>query len=246
MFDFLEPFITNIDRNTVRISAKQASDFAKGIAGDFNPIHDHDSKRFCVPGDLLFTESIRRLGLYQSMHFDFIEMLAADVDIQYPPKAEEGRHFITNSTGKNLVGIDITGQPLSNQSFAAQFALDYVQFSAKSFPDILVPLMKQHGKMINPSRPLVIYQSMSFQLEETATTQIDLTLDKSQLDIEGKRGRALFTFTLCSAGQTIGHGKKKLILSGLRDYQDDVMDQLTYDYLDKKKQYLQQSKNTMP
>ena len=238
MFDFLEPFITSIDRNTVRISAKQASDFAKGIAGDFNPIHDHDSKRFCVPGDLLFTESIRRLGLYQSMHFDFIDMLAADVDIQYPPKAEEGKLFITSSTGKNLVGIDIAGKPFNELALAAKFARDYVQFSAKSFPDILVPLMKQHGKMINTSRPLIIYQSMSFQFKETATTQIDLTLDKSQLDIEGKRGRALFTFTLCSAGQTIGHGKKKLILSGLRDYQDDAMEKLTKDYLDKKKQYL--------
>lgn len=238
MFDFLEPFITRIDRNSVRISAKQASDFAKGIAGDFNPIHDHDSKRFCVPGDLLFTESIRRLGLYETMHFEFIDMLAADVDVQYPPKAEEGKLFITSSTGKNLVGINITGKPLTNTSMAAQFALDYVQFSARSFPDILVPLMKQHGKMINPSRPLVIYQSMSFQFKETATTQIDVTLDKSQLDIEGKRGRALFTFTLCSAGQTIGHGEKKLILSGLRDYQDDAMEQLTNDYLDKKKLYL--------
>ena len=238
MFDFIEPFITSVDRNTICISAKQASDFAKGIAGDFNPIHDHDSKRFCVPGDLLFTETIRRLGLYQSMHFDFIEMLAADVYIQYPPKAEEGRHFITNSTGKNLVGIDITGQRLSNQSFAAQFALDYVQFSARSFPDILVPLMKQHGKMINPSRPLVIYQSMSFQLEETPMALVDLTLDNSELKIDGKRGRALFSFNLSSSGKTIGRGKKKLVLSGLRDYQDDVMDQLTKDYLDKKKQYL--------
>ena len=238
MFDFLEPFITSIDRNTVRISAKQASDFAKGIAGDFNPIHDHDSKRFCVPGDLLFTESIRRLGLYQSMHFDFIEMLSADVDIQYPRKAREGRHFITNSTGKNLIAIDITGQQLRNQSLAAQFALDYVQFSARSFPDILVPLMKQHGKMINPSRPLVIYQSMSFQLEETTMSQVDLTLDNSQLETDGKRGQALFSFNLSSSGKTIGRGKKKLILSGLRDYQDNVMDQLTNDYLDKKKQYL--------
>ena len=239
MFDFIEPFITSIDRNTVRISAKQASDFAKDIAGDFNPIHDHDSKRFCVPGDLLFTESIRRLGLYQSMHFDFIEMLAADVAIQYPSKAEEGRHFITNSTGKNLVGIDITGQPLNNQSFAAQFALDYIQFSARSFPDILVPLMKEHGKMINPSRPLVIYQSMSFQLEETDMTKVDLTLENSQLEIDGKRGNALLSFNLSSTGKTIGHGKKKLILSSLRDYQDVVMDKLSQDYLDKKNQYLQ-------
>ena len=239
MFDFLEPFITNIDRNTVRISANQASDFAKGIAGDFNPIHDHDSKRFCVPGDLLFTESIRRLGLYQSMHFDFMEMLAADVDIQYPIKAEQGRQFITNSTGKNLVGIDIAGKQINNPLLAAQFARDYVTFSARSFPDILVPLMKQQGVMINPSRPLVIYQSMFFHFNKIAATkQVQLTLDDSQLDIEGKRGRAVFSFNLSSAGQAIGRGEKKLILSGLRDYQDDVMNQLTSNYLEKKNQYL--------
>ncbi len=34
---------------------EQASNFAKRIAGDFNPIHDEDNKRFCVPGDLLFS-----------------------------------------------------------------------------------------------------------------------------------------------------------------------------------------------
>ena len=238
MFSFLDPFITSIGPNTVRISSKQGSDFAKGIANDFNPIHDHDSKRFCVPGDLLFTESIRRIGLYQSMHFKFTEMLSADVDIQYPPKVEEGRYFITNSTGKNIVSIDIAGQPLSNQSFAAKFALDYVKFSARSFPDILVPLMKQHSKMINPLRPLVIYQSMSFQFKEAAIAQIDLTLENSQLEINGKRGSALLSFNLISTGKTVGLGKKKLILSGLRDYEDSAIDQLTNEYLDKKRQYL--------
>ena len=39
----------------IAISREQASDFAKGVAGDFNPIHDVDAKRFCVPGDLLFS-----------------------------------------------------------------------------------------------------------------------------------------------------------------------------------------------
>ena len=39
---------------------KQASDFAKQVASDFNPIHDEDAKRFCVPGDLLFSSN--RLG----------------------------------------------------------------------------------------------------------------------------------------------------------------------------------------
>ena len=39
----------------VVISAEQASRFAKGVAGDYNPIHNPGARRFCVPGDLLFT-----------------------------------------------------------------------------------------------------------------------------------------------------------------------------------------------
>ena len=238
MFDFLKPFINEINENTVSISAKQACGFAKGIAGDFNPIHDHDSKGFCVPGDLLFTESIRRLGLHQSMHFDFIGMLAADINIHYPSEALAGRRFITSSAGKQLVGIDISGEQLDHQALAENFARDYVKFSARSFPDILVPLMKHHRVMINPLRPLVIYRSMSFTFDTTTETDIDLKLEKSELEITGKRGQARFTFNLSSKGQTIGYGEKKLILSGLRDFEDDAMDKLTADYLAKKQRYL--------
>ena len=102
------------------------------VATDLNPIHDHDPKRFCVPGDLLFTGTIRRLGLYQSMHFDLSRMLAVMFTFNTHQRLKKVGTFITNSTGKKLVGIDITGKRLSNQSFAARFALDYVHLSEKS------------------------------------------------------------------------------------------------------------------
>ena len=47
----------------VVISAEQASRFAKGVAGDYNPIHNPDARRFCVPGDLLFTLVLVKFGL---------------------------------------------------------------------------------------------------------------------------------------------------------------------------------------
>ena len=40
-----------IDTAGLRICADQASNFAKAIAGDFNPLHDPDNRRFCIPGD---------------------------------------------------------------------------------------------------------------------------------------------------------------------------------------------------
>ena len=51
---FLKQFYETHD-NSIRIPAHQASTFAKEIAHDFNPLHDADAKRFCVPGDLLFS-----------------------------------------------------------------------------------------------------------------------------------------------------------------------------------------------
>ena len=41
---FLDPYINIIDKDCISVSAKQGCNFAKNIAGDFNPIHDSDSK----------------------------------------------------------------------------------------------------------------------------------------------------------------------------------------------------------
>ena len=65
---FLDRFHSVQDGHVV-ISALQASQFAKEIAGDFNPIHDPDARRFCVPGDLLFAIVLARFGLSENMTF---------------------------------------------------------------------------------------------------------------------------------------------------------------------------------
>ena len=68
-----------IDTAGLQISAEQASNFAKTIAGDFNPLHDPDNRRFCVPGDLLFTALLQHYGISQRMHFRFSGMVGADL-----------------------------------------------------------------------------------------------------------------------------------------------------------------------
>ena len=164
------------------------------------------------------------------MHFDFIEMLAADLDIQYPRKVEEGRHFITNLTGKNLVGINITGQPLSNQSFAAQFTLDYVQFSARSFPDILVPLMNSIVRLTHQDHSLFINRCL-FSLKKLQWP-VD-PLDNSELKLMEKEVVRCSHTTYAHPGKPLAKTRKTI--QWFKRLQDDVMDQLTNDYLDKKK-----------
>ncbi len=44
------------------------------------------------------------------------------------------------------------------------------------------------------------------------------------LDVIGKRGDALLQFQMTDADTVIGHGSKKLVVSGLREYDPPVMD----------------------
>ena len=68
-----------LEDSKLSFTRQQASEFAKTEAGDFNPIHNVDSKLFCVPGDLLFSVIIHHYGLRQIMGFSFSGMLFENV-----------------------------------------------------------------------------------------------------------------------------------------------------------------------
>ena len=234
----------NQDNNSaISISAEQACCFAKQIAGDFNPIHDADSKRFCVPGDLLFAIALKRYGLHSSMQFSFLEMLGADVPIIYSDNNEASsddkiHQDVSTEKGKKILTLEMAGDKSSNSDTIEKLTKSYVRFSGQNFPHILVPLMKEQGVMINPARPLIIYKSMSFDLDDVQAEDITLRLDESSLHVEGKRGNGIFSFSLMSADKVVGKGQKNLILSGLRPFDEAVMTQLTDDFLKNRDDYL--------
>jgi hypothetical protein len=57
---FLKNFYS-IHESDISIVAEQASMFAKEVAHDFNPLNDVEAKRFCVPGDLLFSMALVKI-----------------------------------------------------------------------------------------------------------------------------------------------------------------------------------------
>ena len=140
---------------------QQASDFAKKVAGDFNPIHDADSKRFCVPGDLLFSVIIHLYGLRQKMIFNFSGMVGDGTHLILP--SCDGEHMaILDENDKKYLAIECSGDTSNNPALIQSLTKNYVEFSSQAFPHILVPLMSAQNVMINPDRPLIIYESMSF------------------------------------------------------------------------------------
>lgn len=225
----------------LQVSRQQASDFAKRVAGDFNPIHDVDAKRFCVPGDLLFSLVLNKYGLSQHMNFTFQGMVGDGVSLIFPEAdsvAANSPITISDSNGKDYLQIERAGEISTEPALIDQLSRRYVEFSGQTFPHILVPLMAENKVMLNPERPMVIYESMLIDIKRLDIKDPQLELSKSVFSGDGKRGNVSLEFNISSEGDIVGSGKKNLILSGLRSYEQENIDQLVDSYSQRKSTYL--------
>ena len=214
----------------VNISASQASRFAREVAGDYNPIHDPDARRFCVPGDLLFALVLKRYGLSQQMRFRFSAMLGADVPLVFP-ESPAANFDIQDDQGRVYLEVQREGPVIEDAGVIERFTRRYVGFSGKNFPDVLTPLMARQGVMFNPDRPMVIYDSMAFELHvPQAVDQATLSLADSRLQATGKRAEARLQFHLNRGAELVGQGTKKLVLAGLQPWDESRMAAFTRDF----------------
>lgn len=225
---FLQSFFSQ-NGSQISISAEQGSQFAKQVCNDYNPIHDVESKRFCVPGDLLFALTLNNYGLSQQMRFDFSGLVPANKELLFP-EWNTSELSITDSREKIYLNAYREGDMSKDQSAIEHLVRSYVAFSGHSFPYILVPLMQEHQVMINVARPLVMYQSMSLNLEQVAISIPEVKFLDAQMEVDGKRGNVTLQFSINEGEKAIGRGEKKLVLSGLREFDQQAMDQLILDY----------------
>ncbi len=217
---FLDRFHSVQDGRIV-ISARQASQFAKEIAGDFNPIHDPDARRFCVPGDLLFALVLARYGLSEQMTFRFRSLLGENVPLHFVET--EGGLEIRDDADKVYIEVDRSGATTRDEGLIEDITRAYVSASGKNFPHTLKPLMESNGVMFNPDRPMVMYESMSLALDSLELPSPGLELHNASLDAAGKRGNVLLEYRLMADNRPMGEVTKRLVLSGLRPYCPDAM-----------------------
>lgn len=225
-----------LEGSKLSFTRQQASDFAKTVAGDFNPIHDVESKRFCVPGDLLFSIIIHHYGLRQTMGFAFSGMVGDDVTLILP-RTNAREISIYDENDKKYLDVSTNGEQSSDQALIDSLTHNYVEFSGHTFPHVLVPLMKTNNVMINTERPLVIYDHMRISLDTLDIDSIELTLTEDIFRLYGKRGDVALNYDLRCNGETVGKGQKKMVLSGLREYDQQKIDALVHSYSERKSQY---------
>ena len=91
--------------------------------------------------------------------------------------------------------------------------------------------------MINVERPMVIYESMEFELERLDIPNVNLRLADSRMKVDGKRGDVRLTFEFLCGEMVIGTGCKRFLISGMRPYEQAGMDQLVNAYLARRDNY---------
>ncbi len=211
---FLTPYVSTSE-NQFEFTRQQASHFAKKVAGDFNPIHDEDNKRFCVPGDLLFAVLLQKEGISQKMRFNFSGMVGDGVALNVVEKGEH-ESAVVDTAGKEYLQMTHQGEVSHDQAFIEHVVTNYVQFSGMNFPHIMVPLMEQEQMMINCQRPLVIYESMEVEFDRLDLQHPEVEFTGATFDVEGKRGVVTLNFAFKEDGDVVGKGVKRMVASGLK------------------------------
>jgi hypothetical protein len=233
---FLKEFY-GIREGFVSISAEQASMFAKEVAHDFNPLHDVDAKRFCVPGDLLFSLALEKYGLSQNMHFIFSGMVGHGVLLDFPDTDAE-RIDVNDNQGKTYLQIERSGEVSRDSALIESFTRDYVAFSGQNFPYVLVPLLAKENVMFNLNRPLVIYESMTLSFDHLDFRQASVEMMEPKMEVNGKRASAFLHFRIKTGENVVGAGFKKLAISVASGYESQPMQAFVDDYLARKNGYL--------
>jgi len=232
---FIEQYCP-ITSEKISFTRQQASDFAKQVADDFNPLHNIAAKRFCVPGDLLFSIIIAKAGLHKEMRFHFLGMVNDGIELTFPNEINDS-FDIVDSKDKICLTVNAQGEKTHSPELINALTKAYVDFSGHTFPGILIKLMAENNVMINPARAMIMYKCMEINLQRLDVTTLSLQLTKTSLTIEGKRGDAWLEFDLLSEGQVVGHGRKHMLLSGLREYCQDAVDGMVDQYNESKKAY---------
>ncbi len=241
----------------------RASAFAKGVAGDFNPLHDPGDRRFCVPGDLLFALLLEHYGLYRETSVGFASMVGADAELTLPvlagadgrggpsdaggtgdaagvgktggPGEAGGVVHVADARGRQVLSFFAAGGRTGTHALVAALTLEYVRFSGRTFPEILVPLMREQGVMVNPERPLIIYKDMAIRMDAAPGADAVPVLKDGEhrLAVTNRKGVASIRFAIVDAANgdaRLGEGEKNFVLGGLREHDDDTVTALVAEY----------------
>ena len=191
----------------------KSSAFAKQIAKDFNPLHDVKNRRFCVPGDLIFSAILSKFGANKEMTFDFKRMINGIEALNVVSSNES--ISVKNIQNEEMISIHRGGEITHDKVFINGFIRSYVEFSGKMFPEVILNAMKKSGVMPSLKRPLIIYVKMSFSLNVFSSNRPQVMLRETVFEKLGRKGVMSLYFDVWVNGEIIGFGEKKIFIGSV-------------------------------
>jgi hypothetical protein len=94
--------------------------------------------------------------------------------------------------------------------------------------------MGKQEVMINPARPMIIYESMIINLNNIDIKSPTLEFAEPSFEYAGKRGKITLRFNLLENGEKVGFGEKHMVVSGIREYCQSTVDDLIAFYNERK------------
>jgi len=225
----LSGYVTHHPEDCFSFTREQASAFARERARDFNPLHDPDSTRFCVPGDLLFASVCAWDGL--SEHMDMRLEGMVDDKALLALSGDRGSRSLTDVRDHRVYAkIENDGASVQDPALVYALVQAAVTFTGQHFFSTLIPRMREYGVMVHPTRPLVVYDRIRLDLDDTQMHTPEIRSAGSDMHIEGRRGTLTLKFEFHEQGRTVGSGYKTMQLRGLRKFDSEAVEVLVNAY----------------
>jgi len=165
------------------------------------------------------------------MEFTFAGMVDENTKLNFPQGDDE---FDVTNGDKVILKVKREGKTSKCPTLTNSLIKNYVEFSGAAFPHVIIPLMGKQDVMINPARPMVIYESMIINLDNIEIKAPTLEFAEPSFEYTGKRGKITLRFNLLENGEKVGFGEKHMVVSGIREYCQATVDDLIAFYNERK------------
>lgn len=207
-----------LDDSLFKFNAVACDAYARNVVKDFNPIHNHLAKNYCVPGDLIFALMVERGGVHGSMRMDFLNRVGKDSEYIFV----SGKAGMALLDRGNKVQAQLIGSGDASVCVKCISAVSDAVLSCTSsyFPYKMMRSLRAENLMLSGCRSLVILKSIEVNVSDLHfASDLTAVFCSSSLRHSGRRGTIDAHFQLVGGnGQVLGQVIKTALIIGIERF----------------------------
>lgn len=226
--DCIQP--DQIGNDVFRFIPTACSAYARNVAKDFNPIHSHLAKKYCVPGDLIFALITEMHGAHNYMRVDFLNRVGAECKLFFDTKRIA--LALLDVDKKLYAELATAGDKSVCPKRLKTVSNVVVSCTSGYFPYKLIDNLREENVMLSIRRSMVMLKSIEVELRNIhSASSLVAKYQSSGLELSGKRGEVKVYFQLFDDdGISVGFVTKTVLIIGIEKFNDKASKQYLDDY----------------